>query len=77
MAPFWMDCPSHNRMLEYRNLWPTSRAATALVLSERGHFVLKGKLHCRLASLLDGRYTADDIVEKVAGELTPAEVYYA
>ena len=23
---------------------------TALVLSERGHFVLKGKLHCRLAS---------------------------
>jgi hypothetical protein len=23
----------------------------------------------------DGRYTADDIVEKVAGEITPAEVY--
>jgi len=50
---------------------------TALVLSERSHFVLKGKLHCRLASLLDGRYIADDIVEKVAGEITPAEVYYA
>ena len=50
---------------------------TALVLSERGHFVLKGKLHCGLASLLDGCYTADDIVEKVAGEITPAEVYYA
>jgi oxazoline/thiazoline synthase len=51
---------------------------TVLVLSERGHFVLKGKLHCRLASLLDGRYTTDDIVEKVAGEITPAaEVYYA
>ena len=50
---------------------------TALVLSERRHFVLKGKLHCRLASLFDGRYTADDIVEKVAGEITPAEVYYA
>jgi hypothetical protein len=28
---------------------------TALVLSERGHFVLKGKLHCRLASVLDRR----------------------
>ena len=50
---------------------------TAQVLSERGHFVLKGKLHCGLASLLDGCYTADDIVEKVAGEITPAEVYYA
>jgi oxazoline/thiazoline synthase len=50
---------------------------TALVLSERGRFVLKGKLHCGLASLLDGCYTADDIVEKVAGEITPAEVYYA
>jgi hypothetical protein len=50
---------------------------TALVLSERGHLVLKGKLHCRLASLLGGRYTADDIVEKVAGEITPAQVYYA
>ena len=30
MAPFWVDCPSHNRMLEYRNSWPTSRAATLL-----------------------------------------------
>jgi hypothetical protein len=55
-------------MLEYRNSWPTSRAATLLwyCRSERGHFVLKGKLHCGLASLLDGCYTADDIVEKVA-----------
>jgi hypothetical protein len=24
----------------------------------------------------DGRYTADDIVENVAAEITPAEVYY-
>ena len=30
VAPFWVDCPSHNRMLEYRNSWPTSRAATLL-----------------------------------------------
>jgi hypothetical protein len=28
---------------------------TALVLSERGHHVLNGKLHCRLASVLDRR----------------------
>lgn len=66
MAPFWVDCPSRSRMLEYRNSWPTSRAAILL-------------WYCRSAATsysTDGRYTADDIVEKVAGEITPAEVYY-
>jgi ribosomal protein S12 methylthiotransferase accessory factor len=47
------------------------------LLSERNHFVLKGKLYCRLAPLIDGHHTTDDIVDKVAGKVTPAEVYYA
>jgi oxazoline/thiazoline synthase len=47
------------------------------LLSERNHFVLKGKLYCRLAPLIDGHHTTGDIVDKVAGEVTPAEVYYA
>ena len=46
---------------------------TALVLSERGHFALNGKLPASwLPYSTDGRYTADEIVEKVAGEITPA-----
>jgi bacteriocin biosynthesis cyclodehydratase domain-containing protein len=47
------------------------------LLSERGYFVLKGVLYCRLAPLLDGRHTVDDIIDQLTGEATPAEVYYA
>ena len=47
------------------------------LLSERGHFVLKGELSCRLAPLIDGRHSADDIVDKLADSAPPAEVYYA
>jgi ribosomal protein S12 methylthiotransferase accessory factor len=47
------------------------------LLSERGHFVLKGPVHCRLAPFLDGRHTTDDIVDALGGEVSPAEVYYA
>jgi ribosomal protein S12 methylthiotransferase accessory factor len=47
------------------------------LLSEQGHFGLKGKLYCQLAPLLDGRHDPDEIVEALAGEAGPAEVYYA
>jgi ribosomal protein S12 methylthiotransferase accessory factor len=47
------------------------------LLSERGHLVLKGELHCKLAALLDGRRTADDLVDALADSATPGEVYYA
>ena len=47
------------------------------LLSERDHFVLKGELYCRLTPLIDGHHTTDNIVDKVTGEVTPAEVYYA
>ncbi|HNP70672.1 MAG TPA: TOMM precursor leader peptide-binding protein [Kouleothrix sp.] len=47
------------------------------LLSERGHFVLKGVVHCRLAPLIDGTHTVDQIVDLLAGEISPAQVYYA
>ena len=50
---------------------------TALVLSERGTSYSKANYTAGwLSYSTDGRYTADDIVEKVAGEITPAEMYY-
>jgi ribosomal protein S12 methylthiotransferase accessory factor len=47
------------------------------LLSEQGHSVLTGPLLCRLAPLIDGQHTADDIVDQLAGSVAPAEVYYA
>ena len=47
------------------------------LLSEQSYFLLHGELYCRLARLIDGRRTADDIVEELAGEVAPANVYYA
>src|SRR5712675_1624957 len=47
------------------------------LLSERGHSVLKGELHCPLAPLLDGAHTADEIADELAGEVPATEVFYA
>ena len=47
------------------------------LLSEQGHFVLKGELYCAMAPLLDGLHTADEIVDALADEGSAAEVYYA
>ena len=47
------------------------------LLSEQGHFLLKGELYCRIARLLDGSHTADGIVDALADEASAAEVYYA
>lgn len=47
------------------------------LLSDRGHFVLNGEVCRRLAPLLDGRRSADDLVDEVDGNISPAEVYYA
>src|SRR5688572_17978721 len=47
------------------------------LLSEREHVVLQGRTYCQLAPFLDGRLTADEIVERLADDVSPAEVYYA
>ncbi len=49
----------------------------AFLLAEREHFVLKGKLACQLAPLLNGQYTADEIVDRVTGDTDPAKIYYS
>jgi oxazoline/thiazoline synthase len=46
------------------------------LLSERAAYVLRGELYCRLAPLLDGRHTADNLVDALADVASPAEVYY-
>ena len=47
------------------------------LLSEQGHFVLKGELYCAIAPLLDGLHTSDEIVDALMGKVSAAEVYYA
>ena len=48
-----------------------------LLLSERGHHSLTGRLFELVAPLVDGTRSPDEIVDCLAGELPPAEVYYA
>src|SRR5215204_3885369 len=52
-------------------------AEGVFLLAERDQVVLRGALYETLAPLLDGRRTADQIVDALAGTATPAEVYYA
>jgi len=47
------------------------------LLSESGHKVLTGKLFQLVAPLVSGTRSPEDIVDCLAGELPPAEVYYA
>src|SRR5438477_13194873 len=47
------------------------------LLSEHGHSVLKGELNCRLAPLLDGAHTTDEIADELAARVPAAEVFYA
>jgi len=48
-----------------------------ILLSDRGHSLLPGKLYLGIAPLLDGRHTADEIVSKLKGEMPATEVFYA
>jgi ribosomal protein S12 methylthiotransferase accessory factor len=46
------------------------------MLSERGQRVLKGRVNCLVAPLVDGKHTVDQIVDELDGQASPAEVYY-
>jgi ribosomal protein S12 methylthiotransferase accessory factor len=48
-----------------------------ILLSDRGHSLLPGNLYLRVAPLLDGRHTADEIATQLKGEIPVAEVFYA
>jgi len=46
------------------------------LLSERGHFVLKGDLNQQLVPLLDGRRSIPEIIERLSPAISPTEIYY-
>lgn len=48
----------------------------AYLLSDAGDVALRGKLYARLAGLMSGGISADEIVDALATEATPAEIYY-
>lgn len=54
-----------------------SQPKTVFLLSEKGHFVLNGRLYAFLAPLLNGRYTINQIVEKLQGKASATEINYA
>ena len=47
-----------------------------VLLSDTRHSLLRGRLYELVAPWLDGR-TAGDVCERLRGEASPAEVYYA
>lgn len=46
------------------------------LLSERSQSVLRGRLYEAVAPLIDGRRTADDLVDELDGRFSAAEVYH-
>jgi ribosomal protein S12 methylthiotransferase accessory factor len=48
-----------------------------ILLSQKGHSLLPGKLNLRVVPLLDGRHTDDEIANQLKGEIPAAEVFYA
>ncbi len=47
------------------------------LLSELGHFLLRGTTYTRLVPLLDGRSTVDELISELRGTVSAAEVVYA
>ncbi|MBD2341184.1 TOMM precursor leader peptide-binding protein [Calothrix sp. FACHB-156] len=50
---------------------------TVFLLSEKGHFVLNGRLYCLLAPLLNGLYSVAEITQQLQGQATADEIIYA
>ncbi|MBD2530124.1 TOMM precursor leader peptide-binding protein [Nostoc flagelliforme FACHB-838] len=50
---------------------------SVFLLSEKDNFFLKGRLYYLLAALLDGCHNVDSIVNKLQGQASTAEIYYA
>src|SRR5205823_4860380 len=46
------------------------------LLTETAQVLLRGRLYCTLAPLLDGRRSADELVDLLEEEASAAEVYY-
>lgn len=67
LRPHWRDC--------YR--YEIVPSGGVVLLSERQHFLLQGPVYPRLAPLLNGRHTVNEIVERLHGQVSAAEVFYA
>ncbi|OUL34561.1 TOMM precursor leader peptide-binding protein [Nostoc sp. 106C] len=50
---------------------------TVFLLSEKGHFVLSGRLYCLLAPLLNGLYSVEEIAQQLQGQASADETIYA
>ncbi|BAY12574.1 TOMM precursor leader peptide-binding protein [Calothrix sp. NIES-2098] len=50
---------------------------TVFLLSEKGHFVLRGRLYCLLAPLLNGLYTVKEITQQLLEKASADETIYA
>jgi ribosomal protein S12 methylthiotransferase accessory factor len=66
-------------MIERPNLKPQYHAEAVVgeglvLLSETGHVLLEGELYIAIAPYLDGRFSVDEIVDRLAGRATRAEV---
>ncbi|MGL4499686.1 MAG: TOMM precursor leader peptide-binding protein, partial [Planktothrix sp.] len=51
--------------------------AGVFLLSENNFTLLEGRVYLKIAPLINGNSTSDEIVEALKGEISPAEVYYA
>jgi ribosomal protein S12 methylthiotransferase accessory factor len=47
------------------------------LLAETGHELLRGEVYCRVARQINGRRTADELVDLLEGALPATHVYYA
>lgn len=47
------------------------------LLSEKAHFLLRGTAYMLLAPFLNGQHTVEQMIDRLAGQLSAAEVYYA
>ena len=50
---------------------------TVILLSERGHQSLRGRLYYLLAPLIDGSRSVGEIVRQLEGQALPVEVFHA
>jgi ribosomal protein S12 methylthiotransferase accessory factor len=48
-----------------------------ILLSERGDILLRSAIYLQLVPLLDGEHTVHEIVERLRGQSSSAEVFYA
>ncbi|MBD2203240.1 TOMM precursor leader peptide-binding protein [Calothrix sp. FACHB-1219] len=49
---------------------------TVFLLSEKGHFILNGRLYYLLAPLLNGLYTVEEIIQQLQGQAKADEIIY-